>query len=136
MSSSPQTTRAPQKDQRRRCWAARDAYFGCLNLNKLWLNGLAVEGHDAIVALDVSKPNIRIQSDKSLSSDEKKKLFVCQKALDEFGEECLSSWVFHFSMLRVKEMQNKHLVDHQMQKEAELRSKPDDFWEKVKSTSK
>ncbi|KAI9350680.1 hypothetical protein BDR26DRAFT_1003524 [Obelidium mucronatum] len=122
----------PLKTQRAKCWAARDAYFACLDKNGLWLNGLQVSGHDAIVALDLTKPPIRQQSDKTLTTEEREKLFVCTKDLEEFGKECLASWVFHFSMLRVKELQRKHLVDHQEAKERELQQKPDDFWNKVK----
>ncbi|KAJ3080222.1 hypothetical protein HDU99_008960 [Rhizoclosmatium hyalinum] len=122
----------PLKSARARCWAARDAYFSCLDTNNLWLDGLAVSGHEAIVALDVSKPPIKQPNDKTLTKEEKDKLFVCRKKLDEFGNECLASWVFHFSMLRVKELQTKHLVDHQEAKERDLRQKPDAFWEKVK----
>ncbi|KAI8612024.1 hypothetical protein BC830DRAFT_1138618 [Chytriomyces sp. MP71] len=128
------TSAPPLKTQRQQCWAQRDAYFACLDRSGLWLNGLSVAGHDAIVALDSSKPPVRSETDPGLTPDERNRLFVCKQDLESFQKECLASWVFHFSMLRVKEMQTAHLVEHQRKKDEALRNKggSDAFWDKVK----
>ncbi|KAJ3198483.1 hypothetical protein HDU83_000775 [Entophlyctis luteolus] len=124
-------SRPPLKPQRGRCWAARDAYFACLDSHGLWLDGLAVEGHDAIVALDPQFVKPRDESDPALTAADRRKLFACRQAKEVFKSECLASWVHHFSVLRVKELQTKHLVEVQLAKEKQLQASPDAFWDKV-----
>ncbi|KAJ3122378.1 hypothetical protein HK100_012021 [Physocladia obscura] len=143
MSAETTAKLAPQKTQRARCWAARDAYFECLDLHKLWLHGLQLNSHDQIVAIDVARAASLVRpaaesesSDSALSRADRARLFACREPLLRFESECLPSWVFHFSMLRVKELQTKHLIDYQEVKENELRNKPDSFWDKVKERTK
>jgi cytochrome c oxidase assembly factor 6 len=87
---------APSKSSRSRCWAARDAYFECLDKHGLWLHGLKVDSYHDIVHIDPGNPPIKSANDKTLTNQEKKELFVCLKAREFFEKECLPSWVCLF----------------------------------------
>lgn len=39
-SSSTLLSKPPTREERQRCWTARDAYWDCLDKNGLWLHGL------------------------------------------------------------------------------------------------
>eukprot|EP00842_Homolaphlyctis_polyrhiza_P000011 jgi/Hompol1/100/HPOL_004066-RA len=127
----------PTRSARAKCWAARDQYFECLDAHKLWLHGFTPDSADpqAIVQLDPTNPPIKSPSDRSLTAEQRATLFTCAKAKQLFDNDCLPSWMLHFSMLRVKELQTKALIE-KVQKEEETRHKnPTDFWQRVRQGS-
>ena len=83
----------PDKSKRQRCWTARDAYFKCLDDNGLWLNGYKPVEYEEILSMDPTRPQMKLPNDRSLTKEQKKSLFVCQKAMEFFKSECLPSWV-------------------------------------------
>ncbi|KAJ3156865.1 hypothetical protein HDU86_003400 [Geranomyces michiganensis] len=121
----------PDRSARAKCWAARDAYFACLDANGLYLQGLAPQTHEEIVAIDPQRLTVCAENDKSLTKDVRRKLFACKKAKEGFDNECLASWVTHFSLLRVKDMQTAHLRKRREEEEAKQATSNDDFWAKV-----
>lgn len=112
----------PTKDDRKKCWAAKDAYFKCLDENNLWLEGLQPTTHEEITQIDTT--NIVIQKKNSKNSH----LFTCSQAREMFESSCLPSWYKHFSMLRVQDLQKKHWVG----KIENEKVKDDGFWERMK----
>jgi hypothetical protein len=46
---------------------------------------------------------------RTMTKEEKNTLFTCHKMYELFNKDCLRSWVVHFSLLRVKEMQQEHM---------------------------
>lgn len=83
----------PSRSARSKCWAARDAYFACLDSNDLWLQGLRPQTHEEIIAIDPQRAPVKSESDKSLSKEEKGKLFACKEMKAMFEKDCLPSWV-------------------------------------------
>ncbi|KAL2911196.1 hypothetical protein HK105_209347 [Polyrhizophydium stewartii] len=129
---APPGSLPPTRDARKRCWAARDAYFSCLDANGLWLHGLAPTQYDEIVRIDPTRPPVASESDRSLSREQRAKLFTCANAKAFYESECLGSWSVHFAMLRVKEMQSKHLAEKIRQDHEERFKNKDEFWARVK----
>lgn len=85
---------APKKSARDQCWAARDAYFACLDEHHLWLHGLDPKTHEEKVAIDSARYKVASESDRSLSRQEKARLFLCKQAKTFFSQHCLPSWVY------------------------------------------
>ena len=54
----------PTKTARGKCWAARDAYFECLDQHKIWLRGLGPQTHQDIISIEPTHLNIASESDK------------------------------------------------------------------------
>ncbi|KAJ3415868.1 hypothetical protein HDV05_003932 [Chytridiales sp. JEL 0842] len=121
-----------KKDEREKCWSARDAYFACLKEHGLWLNGMNLTTHDEIVNMDPAKLPVKTADDRSLTREEKKKLFTCQKVFDMFTSSCPYSWAVHFSVTRAKELQKDYLIKYTEEKEKQIRGEgANDFWSKV-----
>ena len=110
--------KTPNSRQRSECWNSRDEYFKCLDDNDLFLYNLNPQDYQEIISLDpLNLP---------ASNDKKGK---CYKEYQGFKAACLASWVKHFEMLRVKDLQEKTL-----KKKVEMdlkRMDTDPFWEKV-----
>ncbi|KAI8837581.1 hypothetical protein BC829DRAFT_376931 [Chytridium lagenaria] len=110
----------PSRKERSTCWAARDAYFSCLDKNGLWLEGLKPETPEEVIHLDPIRPPVRLHNDRSLTKEEKNLLFTCHSFKLLFEKDCLPSWVSHFSMLRVKDTQKEFLMRYTQEKEEKL----------------
>ncbi|KAI9012806.1 hypothetical protein BC832DRAFT_529073 [Gaertneriomyces semiglobifer] len=123
----------PTKTTRAKCWAARDTYFACLDDHNLWLQGLRPQTHEEIIALDAKRPIIRSESDRSLTKKEREDLYICRKMKEMFDQSCLPSWVNHFSLLRVKDLQTKYLREKLEKDEKEREAAGSGFWEKVQA---
>ncbi|KAL1875946.1 hypothetical protein VTK73DRAFT_9657 [Phialemonium thermophilum] len=70
---------APSRSERQRCYAARDAFFACLDAN-----GIV----DAI-------------------KDEKQALRACGRQSADFERDCAAQWVIYFKKWRVQDIQKK-----------------------------
>ncbi|KAJ3089541.1 hypothetical protein HK102_006156 [Quaeritorhiza haematococci] len=126
----------PTRASRSRCWAARDVYFQCLNVNNLWLDGLAAPQTTAeLVAVDPTNPVVKKKNDKGLTTEERKTLFSCAKEKEAFDAECLPSWVMHFSMLRLKDLQKAELAARVEEREQQRKKDDKDFWARVSAPS-
>ncbi|TPX34736.1 hypothetical protein SmJEL517_g02713 [Synchytrium microbalum] len=123
----------PTRSSRTKCWAARDAYFACLDSHSLWLRGLAPKTHAEVVEVDPTAPKITPMTDKSLSRQELKNLYACGSEGKVFEKECLASWVMHFSLLRVKDLQTQALKKKLDEREKDRESNDSGFWEKAAS---
>ncbi|KAI8910567.1 hypothetical protein DFJ77DRAFT_470229 [Powellomyces hirtus] len=121
----------PSRSDRAKCWKARDAYFRCLDSHGLYLQGLAPQTHEEIIAIDPQRLTVASEKDRNLSKDDKKKLFACRETKEEFDTGCLASWVQHFSLLRVKDLQTAHMKKRMDEEDAKQSTSNDDFWEKV-----
>ncbi|KAI9209416.1 uncharacterized protein BJ171DRAFT_117275 [Polychytrium aggregatum] len=121
----------PTRSARAKCWAARDDYFNCLDQSKLWLHGLGPTSHEDILAVDPIELKCKTESDRSLSREERSRLFACKKFKEIFDKECLPSWSSHFSMLRVKDLQKDYIIETVEQSEREREANDDEFWKKV-----
>jgi cytochrome c oxidase assembly factor 6 len=110
--------KTPNSRQRSECWKSRDEYFECLDSNELFLYNLSPVDYQEILNLDPL--NLPAHSDRRGK---------CFKEYQGFKGKCLASWVKHFEMLRVKELQEKALKE---KVELDLQRKDTDpFWEKV-----
>ncbi|KAJ3292518.1 hypothetical protein HK104_005216 [Borealophlyctis nickersoniae] len=125
----PPGSAPPTRSARAACWAARDAYFDCLDSNNLWLEGLAPATYDEVVAVDPTK--IKIKSEKELSGADRNRLYSCRKMREMFEKDCLPSWVSHFSSLRVKEKQTEAMRMKVEKEEQDVQKADSDFWERV-----
>ncbi|GAB1317501.1 Cytochrome c oxidase, subunit VIb [Madurella fahalii] len=70
---------APSRAERQRCWAARDAYFACLDANNI---------------IDALK-------------DDKKAIRACGAESSQFDRDCATQWVTYFKKWRVQDIQKK-----------------------------
>ncbi|KAH6565851.1 hypothetical protein BASA50_000072 [Batrachochytrium salamandrivorans] len=122
----------PTRSERSKCWSARDAYFACLDERKLWLHGFAPTDYDEIVKLDPLAKHGKSEGDRTLTKEERGKLFTCSQTKLFFEKECLPSWVYHFGMLRVKELQSKAMSDHLRKGQEERHANRDEYWAKMK----
>ncbi|KAJ3016807.1 hypothetical protein HKX48_003871 [Thoreauomyces humboldtii] len=126
----------PTRSDRSKCWKARDAYFACLDANNLYLQGLAPQTHKEVIAIDPKRLTVVAETDPNLPKAERKRLFACKKFKEAFDDDCLASWVLHFSLLRVKDLQTDHLRKKLDEEEAQRATANDDFWEKVTAKPK
>jgi cytochrome c oxidase assembly factor 6 len=110
----------PSKTSRTECYQARDAYFECLDKHKLWLDGLAPVGQEAI-ALDPVNPVI---SQKGYFESKTGK-FACHDLKLFFESQCLPSWARHFNLTRVRELQKLFLQSRIEQEDM------NEFWKKL-----
>ncbi|TPX69354.1 hypothetical protein SpCBS45565_g02499 [Spizellomyces sp. 'palustris'] len=121
----------PSRSARSKCWTARDAYFACLDSHNLWLQGLGPRTHEEIIAVDPQQLVVSSETDKSLTKEERQRLFACRVMKEMFDRECLPSWVNHFGLLRVKDLQTEYLKKKVDKDERERETSDDAFWEKV-----
>lgn len=77
----------PSASERKACWAARDAYFECLNLNHLWIQGLAPSSYEEMVAVDP------LHLSPLPDNYSNRKLYACRALKKIFDSDCLASWV-------------------------------------------
>jgi hypothetical protein len=119
--------RIPTREEREKCWKARDEYFKCCDTNGIWLDGISPSDKE-IVEWDVT---LKLSTPKGLSKEEKQRLFACQQLKLVFTKSCLSSWQQHFETERMKLKQKEFLID-KMKKEEMERNKSDDFWKRVR----
>ncbi|KAJ3037672.1 hypothetical protein HDV00_001394 [Rhizophlyctis rosea] len=119
----------PSRSARSKCWKARDLYFACLEENGLWLQGLKPLNYEDYVKIDPTNPPVRPEN--ALSRQERKELYACKQMKEAFDWECLPSWVSHFSMLRVKDLQMQHLKKKLENEEQQRATNDADFWQKV-----
>lgn len=73
----------PTRAERLQCWAARDAYFGCL------------DAHDI---LDASKDAAAAQR-------------ACPREGADFERDCAAAWVKYFKQWRVADVQRRRRLD-------------------------
>ncbi|KAL0765069.1 hypothetical protein CaCOL14_012328 [Colletotrichum acutatum] len=73
---------APDRSERRKCWEARDAYFGCLDRN---------------VIVDALK-------------DDAKARKACPAENQVFERDCAAAWVKYFKQWRVADLQKKQRI--------------------------
>ncbi|KAK1499523.1 hypothetical protein CCUS01_00248 [Colletotrichum cuscutae] len=73
---------APDRSERRKCWEARDAYFGCLDRN---------------VIVDALK-------------DDAKARKACPVENQVFERDCAAAWVKYFKQWRVADLQKKQRI--------------------------
>ncbi|KAI9105003.1 hypothetical protein DFS34DRAFT_575458 [Phlyctochytrium arcticum] len=124
----------PTRSARAKCWAARDEYFSCLGINNLWVQGYAPTDHQEIVNIDPRRLDIPEENDqrvKALPKNEQRRLFACKQMKRAFEKECLPSWVYHFSMLRVKDLQTEYLRKKAEREEMVDKGADNAFWERV-----
>lgn len=76
-------TAIPTREERALCWAARDAYFLCLDANNI---------------LDANK-------------DASKAAKACPKQSAEFERDCSAAWVKYFKQWRVADLQKKRRLE-------------------------
>lgn len=74
--NKPEEPRVIHTNQRRQCWAARDAFFECLEVNH-------------IDDPDANKNKVRSK---------------CPQELREFEKICIASWVEYFKKKRIADM--------------------------------
>ncbi|KAJ3219019.1 hypothetical protein HDU67_003009 [Dinochytrium kinnereticum] len=87
---------------------------------------------EEVIHLDPTRPPIRQQNDRSLTKEEKSLLFTCHSFKQMFERDCLPSWVSHFSMLRVKDVQKQFLIKYTQEKEQNMQGEgADEFWKRV-----
>ncbi|AEO60016.1 hypothetical protein MYCTH_2308806 [Thermothelomyces thermophilus ATCC 42464] len=70
---------APTRAERQKCWAARDAYFACL------------DAHNIVDAI----------------KDDKKAAAACGGEGAQFEKDCAAQWVTYFKKWRVQDIQKK-----------------------------
>lgn len=139
LSQVPKST-PPNASSRKKCWAARDVYFSCLDQHELWLDGLKPKTNaeiNNIVLSDMASPthpwNNYKESEKikrKLSKEEQSSLFVCRKFREMFEKDCLPSWVVHFNSGRVQQLKVSHLKQQIIEEEQKvLESK--EWWDSV-----
>ncbi|TPX50091.1 hypothetical protein SeMB42_g02367 [Synchytrium endobioticum] len=63
-------------------------------------------------------------------------LFKCSGEYKDFEKACLQSWVLHFSMLRVKDLQTRALKAKLDERAKERDGDDAVFWSKVASSTK
>lgn len=80
----------PTREERRKCYQARDLYFKCLD------NGM--EGGTTGTR------------GSTISDTTTTKTLNCLSQLDQFHKNCLKSWVEHFENEREKEIQRQKTV--------------------------
>ncbi|KAJ3047110.1 hypothetical protein HK097_000231, partial [Rhizophlyctis rosea] len=129
--SPPPGSLPPTRQARAKCWAARDAYFQCLDSHSLWLQGLKPSSYSEVVSIDPTKPNIIAENDKTVGKEQRRELYACRKEKDGFDRDCLASWVSHFSMLRVKDLQTNFVKKKVEDGEKERQVSDTAFWDKV-----
>ena len=100
---------------REKCYSAKSIYFNCLDTNNLWLSGLNPKSYQEIINVN--------PADESLINLPSIK---CLPEFSRFKESCLNSWVVHFSLLRVKDLQTDAIREKIIQDE--IKSKSDGFW--------
>ncbi|KAJ3225130.1 hypothetical protein HK099_007335 [Clydaea vesicula] len=122
----------PNQSKRAQCWEARDFYFNCLNRNDLWLVGLNPKTYDEILNVNITNPAIKCEKDKNLTKEERRELFKCKPELLNFEKSCLKSWVTHFSLIRIKELQTDELKKSIESRENERAKNEEGFWDKMK----
>jgi len=72
-SSSNDPPPAPNREERLRCWEARDAYFDCLTNNKITIPGRENKNED--------------------NSDIKGGSRICKAEREKYGKDCGKTWV-------------------------------------------
>lgn len=120
-------TKPPTKEDREKCWKARDSYFNCLDQNGLWLDALKPESYEEAIAVDPLKPILAKNTYKNAH------LFTCSNLKKLFETSCLDSWAWHFSVTRTKELQRQQQIEKMANDEELRKSNKDAFWESVKS---
>lgn len=75
----------PTRSERAVCWAARDAYYGCLDANNI---------------IDAAK-------EPGASAAAKK----CPEATAEFEKDCAAAWVKYFKQWRVADIQKRKRIE-------------------------
>jgi len=83
----------PNREARKKCWAARDSYFECLEKHGLWLDGFRPKDYQEILSINPSQIKVASQNDRSLSKEDRKTLFACHSQKEIFDQSCLASWV-------------------------------------------
>ncbi|KAF9870726.1 hypothetical protein CkaCkLH20_11828 [Colletotrichum karsti] len=73
---------APKRNERRKCWDARDAYFGCLDRNNI---------------VDALK-------------DDRQARKACGAENTDFERDCAAAWVKYFKQWRVADIQKKERI--------------------------
>ena len=119
----------PTKEQRDNCWAARDAYFNCLDINGMWLDGVKPASMEEILSLEVASTSSvfdRINSKATAAGKE------CALLRQAWESKCLSSWQQHFLTERIKEKQKRYLQEKMVREEMERNKEASDFWDRVK----
>ncbi|RFU73103.1 cytochrome c oxidase, subunit vib [Trichoderma arundinaceum] len=76
-------TAIPNREERAVCWAARDAYFACLDANNI------------------------IDANKDASAAAK----ACPKPSADFERDCSAAWVKYFKQWRVADLQKKKRLE-------------------------
>lgn len=74
----------PNRQERKKCWAARDAYFACLDFHNI---------DDPL-----RDPNL---ADRTL----------CRDQARQFDEDCSTQWVKYFKQWRVADLQKKRRLE-------------------------
>lgn len=64
---------APTREERKKCWTARDAYFGCLDRNNIIVPGEESKGPDGAET----------------------KVGLCHGEQDAYSKDCAKAWVSH-----------------------------------------
>lgn len=73
----------PNRQERKACWAARDAYFACLDTNSI------------------------VDATKDASAAKK----ACPVQNEDFERDCAAAWVKYFKQWRVADIQKKRRLD-------------------------
>ncbi|OLN97691.1 Cytochrome c oxidase subunit 6B-like protein new16 [Colletotrichum chlorophyti] len=100
--------RAPDRNERRKCWEARDAYFACLDRN---------------VIVDAVK-------------DDAKARKACPSENTVFERDCAAAWVKYFKQWRVADIQKKQRIAQLEAENAIKMDVTTTFADQTKGTSK
>ncbi|KAF4981895.1 hypothetical protein FZEAL_2364 [Fusarium zealandicum] len=76
-------TAIPNRQERQVCWAARDAYFACLDANSI------------------------VDANKDASAAQR----ACPTQTADFERDCAAAWVKYFKQWRVADIQKKRRLD-------------------------
>lgn len=88
----------PKREQRKKCWQARDNFFACLDEQNI------VNPLDPAKAADVKK--------------------YCGKQDVEFGKECIASWVKYFKEKRPFDIKKERMLAEAEQQGSEIVQMP------------
>ena len=77
-------TAIPTREERRVCWAARDAYFACLDANSI---------------------------DDPLKEPDRADRQLCRPQAQQLDQDCAAAWVKYFKQFRVADLQKKRRLE-------------------------
>ncbi|KAL3894859.1 MAG: hypothetical protein SGCHY_005030, partial [Lobulomycetales sp.] len=102
--------------------------------NDIWINGLAPSTHEQVLEIDMTNPQRSVEkaASSSAAAGDRARLHACSAELSAFRKACLASWVEHFTLLRVKDLQKAAMERKLDSDRQERQTNEDAFWSRVK----